>query len=271
MGKIQVGCQSYAWQMSGAKYINRLDHIIHTVGQAGFAGIETETQFLVGKFSDPAYLKDLLQEHKLALSAITLVEDWLEPVENAHERENADRAVQFLAAFPSTRLALCQMPGSDRANLRQRQLNLLAVVNSIARRASQNGIVCTYHPNSPPGSIFRTEEDYRILLNGLHAEVLGYTPDVGHIANGGMDPLAIIRQYRPLVNHVHFKDFSGPNEWAAMGEGVIDFPGIVTFLHPTGYEGWLIVEDECEQARIDPDQITLQDGIYTRQTLLPLA
>jgi inosose dehydratase len=270
MSKIQIGCQSYAWQMSGEKFIGRLDHIIGTVGQAGFAGVEAETQFLVGKFSDPLYLKDLLQAHKLELAAITLVEDWLDPVENTRERENADWAVGFLSSFPSTRLGLCQMPGKDRANLRQRQLNLLACVNTISRRASQSGIVCTYHPNSPPGSIFRTAEDYQILLNGLDASVLGYTPDVGHIANGGMDPLAVIREYRTLVNHVHFKDYAGPGEWAAMGEGLIDFPGIVTFLHQTGYAGWLIVEDECEQARLDPDQVTLQDGFYTHQKLLPL-
>ena len=162
------------------------------------------------------------------------------------------------------------MPGNHRANLWQRQLNLLACVNTIAGRASQSGIVCTYHPNSPPGSIFRTADDYQVLLNGLDASVLGYTPDVGHIANGGMDPLAIIRQYRALVNHVHFKDFSVGGQWAAMGEGLIDFPGIVTFLHQTGYEGWLIVEDECEQARRDPDQVTLQDGVYTQKKLLPL-
>jgi inosose dehydratase len=267
MTNLMFGCQSYAWQMSGAKYLGRLDHIIQTACRAGFSGIETEVQFLVGKFRDPRFLKDVLAENSMELSAITLVEDWLNSQETETERDNAEFCLEFLASFPETMLVLCQMPRKDRGQLQERQQNLLRCANAVALRASARGIRCTYHPNSPAGSVFRTSDDYEILLNGLNSKVLGYTPDVGHIANGGMDPMAIIQQYRGIINHIHFKDRSESGFWAAMGKGVIDFPAIVSYLLATGFVGWCVVEDECKAAEVDPDEITRQDGIYTLEKL----
>jgi len=269
MGKIRIGCQTYTWQMSGEKYLDKLEHIMQIAAQAQYAGLEPETQFL-GRLWDAARMADALAANSLELAALTLVEDWLNPQETAEERAHADKTIDFLEHFPGTILAMVQMPGEDRSHLRQRQENLLACVNAIAARAHARGIICSYHPNSPAGSVVRTAEDYDFFLNRLDHALIGYAPDVGHIAAGGMDPLATIRQYRPLVNHVHYKDMAAGGEWAAMGDGVIDFPAITTYLRDSGYDGWIIVEDECPRAVDEPDELTLEDGVYTRNQLLPI-
>jgi inosose dehydratase len=164
---------------------------------------------------------------------------------------------------------LCQMPGRDRDNLLARQRNLLACVNAIAERAAGRGVPCTYHPNSPGGSIYRSAEDYEILLNGL-APSVGFAPDTGHIARGGMDTLAVIRKYRERVTHVHFKDMVAGGAWAAMGQGVIDFKGVVGYLRDTGYHGWIMVEDECPRAEVEPDPCAIYNGEYVRSQLVPI-
>jgi inosose dehydratase len=155
--------------------------------------------------------------------------------------------------------------------LRQRQVNALACINAVAARAAARGVACSYHPNSPPGSLFRTRDDYQILLDGLDARHIGFAPDTGHIAKGGMDVLEVLETYRPLIRHVHFKDITAAGEWTAMGAGVIDFPRIVRRLKDTGYRGWIMIEEESAEAEVDPDGATLQNGVYLRQTLLPLA
>jgi inosose dehydratase len=73
-----------------------------------------------------------------------------------------------------------------------------------------------------------------------------------------------------LIQHVHFKDMTAAGEWTAMGAGVIDFPRIVTRLRDTGYDGWIMVEEESAEAETDPDAATAQNGVYLRQALLPL-
>ena len=85
-----------------------------------------------------------------------------------------------------------------------------------------------------------------------------------------MDPLAIIKQYRRLVNLVHYKDMYSDGRWAQTGDGVIAIKEITQYLIDTDYEGWIIMEDECDEAITDPDNVTLKDGEYVREHLLPM-
>ena len=269
MSKIKLGCETYTWQMPGEQYKGKLEHIMKVSAKAGFAGIEPDTSFLQ-HLSDPVRMKEALQEHELELAVLCLALDWRHAQETNEERAQADQWIDFLQHFPDTLFLLVQMPGSDRSNLKERQQNLLSCVNQVARRATDQGIECSYHPNSPAGSVYRTEEDYKILLNGLDAQAVRYTPDVGHMAKGGMDPLPIIKQYRELVNCVHYKDMFEDGRWAPMGEGVIDFEGITQYLIDTNFEGWIIVEDECDEAITDPDRVALDDGVYNERVLKPM-
>jgi len=270
MSQIRFGCQTYTWLMSGDTYKGRIPHILDIGKRAGFAGLETEVVML-GELTDQLKLKDAGAASGIRLGASCLVEDWLQPRETDDERKHADHYIQFLQHFPGTMFVLCQMPGKDREDLRARQQNCLANVNAIAERAASRGITCTYHPNSPEGSVFRNEEDYRVMIDGLKASVIGYAPDSGHIARGGMDPLSVIKRYRERVNHIHFKDMNRDKSWAAMGEGLLDFKGIVSYMRETNYDGWIMVEDECAHAEHAPDAATSHNGRYVNEVLVPLA
>ena len=269
MPKIKLACETYTWQMPGEQYKGKLEHIMEIAAQAGFTGIEPEASFLQ-HLSDPQRMKAALQKYNLELAVFVYVEDWLGKKETPDEQKRADEWIKFMEHFPEALFLLVQMPGKDREDLRNRQQNLLSCVNAIAKRSADKGIRCSYHPNSPMGSIFRTEEDYEVLLNGLNSLLIGYTPDVGHIAKGGMDPLSIIRKYRDLVNCVHYKDMYTDGSWAPMGEGSIDFIGITNYLEQSGFEGWIVVEDECDIAITDPDTVAINDGVYNRNVLEPL-
>ncbi len=269
MGKIKIACETYTWQMPGESYKGKLDHIMGIANQAGFTGIEPETSFF-GDLSDPLKMKETLEKHNLELTALCHVEDWRGSKETEEERKNADQWMEFLSHFPDTIYLLVQMPGSDRNDLEERQKNLLSCVNEVAKRANDKGITCSYHPNSPEGSIYRTREDYKILLNGLDRELIGYTPDVGHIAKVDMDPFEIVKEYRELVNMIHYKDMFADGRWAPTGEGVIDFKKITQYLIDTDFQGWIVMEDECDEAITNPDQVTLDDGIYINNEIKPL-
>jgi inosose dehydratase len=109
-----------------------------------------------------------------------------------------------------------------------------------------------------------------VILNGIDPTVTGWTPDVGHIRNGGMDIISKMAEFRPLINHIHYKDWDGEPEWALMGEGKIDFVAITQWLADEGYEGWIMCEDEADAAIEDPDGVTIHDGEYCKEKLLPI-
>lgn len=267
----RFGFQTYTWQMSYAKYRDALEHILAVIRASGGEAVEPEVCML-GKYThDPAALQEAVERHGLQLGALCLALPWQGPEETPEERAEAERVIRFLGSFPGTVLTLAQLPGEDRRELQTRQRHALVNINAIAERAADAGIVCAFHPNSPAGSVFRIEEDYRILFEGLDARYCGYAPDTGHIANGAMEVLDIFRTYRSLIRHVHFKDRDAvTGAWSAMGQGRIDHEGIVRYLRETSYEGWIMVEEESVQAETDPDGVTRANGQYLQSQLAKL-
>ena len=85
-----------------------------------------------------------------------------------------------------------------------------------------------------------------------------------------MDPLEIIKEYRNLVNLVHYKDMYDDGRWAATGDGIIDMKGITQYLVDSEYEGCIVMEDECDRAITDPDGLTMDDGVYIQKHLNPI-
>jgi inosose dehydratase len=265
----RFGSEVYTWFMSGngQTHQGRLGHMIEVIAKAGFTGIQPIFTWM-GDLIDPDLLKDKLEEQGIELAALALALDWNEGAETRQEREIADHAIRVLQRFPGALLNTVQIP-TGRHNLEARQKSLVNIVNQVSARAAENGVPCSFHPNSPHTSIIRTAEDYRIVLESLDPEVTGWTPDVGHIINGGMDPLEKMKEYQSLINHVHFKDWDGNPEFALMGKGRVDLAGITQWLKDIHYSGWIICEDEGSEALEDPDFVTLHDGQWIRETLIP--
>jgi inosose dehydratase len=46
---------------------------------------------------------------------------------------------------------------------------------------------------------------------------------------------------------------------------------LLKYLQETGYQGWIMVEEESEEAEIEPDQVTIKNGLYLKDVLFPAA
>ncbi len=267
MPSIMYGSQTFPWQMNVEKYHGQVPHMVETLKKAGFTGMEAEIVMLGDYYKDWAALKDILDREGITFAAIAIHEDWLHPEETDEERARMDETIEFLKHFPTAKLNLCHVAADPvrEHNLYEKQINQLSCLGDIAQRAGEQGIVTTFHPNSGPNSIFRYESDYHIMFDALYEYGIGYTPDIGHMANGGIDPMKVITQNRDLIRHVHYKDMTADHVWATMGTGIIDFKEITKFLAETDYRGWIMTEDESPDAEQDSDGVVYADGKYMNE------
>lgn len=265
----RFGSEVYTWFMSGngQTHQGRLGHMIEIIAQAGFTGIQPIFTWM-GDLVDPERLAAKLKEQGIELAALALAQEWNGAEESENERIVADNAISLLTHFPGAVLNTVQIP-TGRHNLEERRKSLVNIVNTVSARAKEKGIECSFHPNSPHSSIIRTEEDYKIVLESLDTRVTGWTPDVGHIINGDMDPLSKMKEYQSLINHVHYKDWDGAPEFALMGKGKVDLVSITQWLKDINYGGWIVCEDEGAEALEDPDFVTLHDGRWITNELIP--
>lgn len=265
----RFGSEVYTWYMAGngETHKGRLGHMIEIITKAGFIGIQPIFTWM-GDLVDANSLANKLKEQGIELAALALALEWNGQKETEDEQKVADNAIALLERFPNAILNTVQIP-TGRHDLVARQKSLVNIVNTVSQRAQDKGIICSYHPNSPHSSIIRTAEDYKVVLENLNEKLTGWTPDVGHIINGEMDPLAKMKEYQHLINHVHYKDWNGTPEWTIMGNGKVDLVGITQWLKDINYSGWVICEDEGPEALEDPDYVTLHDGNWIKNTLIP--
>lgn len=267
---IQLGCHGSTWELDYDKETDYLDRIIDTVRRTGFKGIDVQVALLGRYNNDPERLKDKLESSGVRLAALTVPFTWETAVESEEEKARADYYIAYVKHFPGALLNVPARNGPDRERLLERQTQIISCANALGERAYNEGVVASFHPASPATSYFRTAHDYGILFDNLDTRYIGYTPDAGHITAGGMDAFEVIRRRLPIIKHVHFKDCSSALEWKKMGQGDIDFPGIIRHLKDNGYNGWIMVEEETAEAAVDPDGVIADIGKHVQEHWLPI-
>jgi len=91
---------------------------------------------------------------------------------------------------------------------------------------------------------------------------VGLLLDTGHLALGGGDPTAALQSWGSRINHVHVKDVRNdvladivadgadmPEAWrrgvfCELGTGDVDLDAFFAALAQSGYDGWLVVEQD---------------------------
>ncbi len=272
MGLIQIACQTYTWEMLGDAWHGRVTDILDWVAGTGYAGIEI-TNRMIREYGDrPFDFAAELRSRGLQLAAFayssasgfTHPDCWDEDV------AGAQHVIQFLGHFPASRLALggaatvsgAAHPSRDgaRASLDQ----AIRFYNEIGRIAVAAGVPVNVHPHSHHGSLLESAQDYQYLMDRLDPAYASLGPDTGHIVRGGQDLLACLRTYLPRITHLHLKDATAAREWVALGEGVCDFPAVMRLLESTGYQGWVVAEEESEAARHDGIEAIRKNRAYLR-------
>jgi inosose dehydratase len=79
---------------------------------------------------------------------------------------------------------------------------------------------------------------------------------VGQLAKGGSDPVKVVKDFLPLIRHVHLKDWNGGPHWAEycpLGQGKVDLPAVLDLLESSPAMGIIMVElDPSPKAPLTP-------------------
>jgi sugar phosphate isomerase/epimerase len=263
----RVGCQTYTWEMLGDGWRGRTVDILDAIAAAGYAGLEI-TLRMAGEFrDDPAGLRAACAARGLTLAtlAYSSPHGFTDPARTAAELAAGEAAVAWAVAAGCRTFELggaaIRAPGLDRAAARR---HAATVYDALARRAAAAGLLAHLHPSSHGGSVIETAAEYEEILALTDPAVVHFGPDAGHILRGGGDPVALIRRHRARVVHIHLKDVAAGGAWAPLGEGICDVPALLALLIETGYDGWVMVEEESAAARADPAAAVARNRAWLR-------
>lgn len=146
--------------------------------------------------------------------------------------------------------------------------------------ARERGFEPTFHPHTSTYVEAPWEID-RLL----ETSDIGLLADTGHLLLGGNDPIEAVRRWGPRTNYVHIKDVrldvlngvirDGADALEAwrrgifceLGAGDVDLDGFFSALTETGYNGWIVVEQDRILRDDEPLDEAVEAQIRNRQWL----
>ncbi len=172
----------------------------------------------------------------------------------------AATGMEYVTSSGVTRRDRAGQVTSDDAMTPEQFAQFGKVLGLFANAVHAEGVAACFHPHV--GTVLETAAELETLLAHVKTDTLYLGLDTGHIAWAGDDPVEVCLQYLPQVRTLHLKDvnrdvrqqgidagwsygqFTAAGVFAELGEGMVDFPVILTALADTGFDGWLIVETD---------------------------
>ncbi|GIX07812.1 MAG: xylose isomerase [Candidatus Poribacteria bacterium] len=236
MSRIPVGVCAYSFayaigwmrgmELEGQRRMTAED-LIRLATEHGLSGVELPPQML-GEGETPARIRELLDSLGLYLvldGGLVLsgpLEEWIQTAHTLGAR--------------TLRLTLSRVLCGDRSEMAghwQEHLNAIASrLQAVEPLARKLGVSLALENHQDADS-----DDLRSLCERIGSPVIGVNLDVGNALAVGEDPLEFAKKVAPFLKNVHLKDYQmvrSPEGYrlvrCAVGEGVVDWPGIFQIL-----------------------------------------
>jgi inosose dehydratase len=134
----------------------------------------------------------------------------------------------------------------DRANyvFADHKANIISRLNEAAKAIADQGITPVLHQHKGTG--VETRDESYATLETVDTRHLKFGPDVGQLTKGGADAVKVVKDFLPLVQHMHLKDFNGKEdhllEYCPLGKGRVDVPAILDLMTGQKISGMVMVE-----------------------------
>jgi inosose dehydratase len=268
--------------------------VISEIEETGYSGTELgDWDFMP---TDPEKLRDELQAVNLDLIGAFVPVDFVKAESHDEGVERALRVAGLMhaAGYPHAFIVLADNNGSvpertQKAGRIQPEHGLSSEqwktyvegVEKVAQAVKDKyGMRSVFHHHC--AGYVETPEELGELMNRTNPELLGLCFDTGHYTYGGGNAEEGLKLWKERIWHVHFKDYSASigdsakeKNWdyfeavkngvfCELGKGEVDFPAAVKFLKETGYQDWIVVEQDVLPGMGSPKDCALNNRKYLK-------
>jgi len=204
---------------------------IPDVASLGYQGYETFGEVLEA-WESKGGLKRILDQNQLPLISAYCNVNLTEPAKRSAEVQRAVLWANLIQKAGGV-TAVIGPNGVRRSSFdfKAAKSDIVSALNEICKAVQDAGITPVLHQHT--GTCVESRDEVYSVLEAVDTKYVKFGPDVGQLAKGGVDPVQVVRDFLPLIRHVHLKDWNGGPHWAQycpLGEGKVDVPGVLALL-----------------------------------------
>jgi inosose dehydratase len=121
--------------------------------------------------------------------------------------------------------------------------HIVDALNEICKALDDIGVVGALHQHT--GTCVETREETYAVMEAVNTRYVKFGPDVGQLQKGGSDPVKVVKDFLPVVRHVHMKDFDGGEHYLGycpLGQGKVDIAALCDLLEGSGNDIMIMAE-----------------------------
>ena len=121
--------------------------------------------------------------------------------------------------------------------------DILTTLNELGKAVTDLGLAAVLHQHT--GTCVETRDETYAVMEAVDTRVMKFGPDIGQLQKGGSDPVQVVKDFLPLVQHMHMKDYSGGTEYLGycpLGQGKVNVPAILSMMEGRKTAGLVMVE-----------------------------
>ena len=240
---VTIGHTGITWPGPRPVTIEAIDAIFKDVSSLGFRGLELFSWQIEGMEASGGLLP-LVEKYKLPLiSSYT----GMNLTDAARRKETVDGAAATAKIVKKNggRIIVVGPNSVPRASyvFADHKADILATLNDAAKAIVDAGLTPALHQHT--GTCIESREETYAIMEAADTRYLKFGPDIGQLQKGGSDPVQVVKDFLPLVQHMHLKDFSGGDAYLGycpLGQGKVNIPAILDMMERKTLSGMIMVE-----------------------------
>jgi inosose dehydratase len=247
--KLKVGHTGITWG-------NNSDQAIQDIAALGYAGFETFGEVLEN-WEKRGGLRDVLKAHNLPLVSGYCTFNMVDPVKRKDELDKMRRWGTLIQKNGGS-VSVLGPNGVPRASydFNASKISIVAALNECGRMLTDLGLTPVLHQHT--GTCVETRDEVYAVLDAVDSRYVKFGPDIGQLQKGGADPVQVVKDYLPLVRHMHLKDFDSGQDFAGycpLGQGKVNIPAILDMVENGNMKGMVMVElDSSHNMPVTPGE-----------------
>ena len=221
--KLKIGHTGITWRGP--------EDAIKDIASLGYYGFEPFGNVLE-QYEARGGMGALLDEAKLPLISAYCGTNLTDETRRSAEIEKMVRWGKIIKKYGGTTVVIgpngVRRPAYDFAAAKP---NIVATLNEMCKALADAGVVGVLHQHT--GTCVEFRDEVYAVMEAVDTKYVKFGPDVGQLQKGGSDPVKIVKDFLPVITHVHIKDWDGGPYWTnycPLGKGKVDIAAIMDLL-----------------------------------------
>jgi inosose dehydratase len=220
-----------------------IEPALKDISGEGFWSFETFPE-LLETLDQKDQLNPLIEKYRLPVRSGYITVNLIDPAQRKDGVARVIRLSKVIQKCKGTFIVLAPNGVKrDSYNFSEHRSDIISGLNEYAMAVTDLGLGTGLHQHT--GTCIESRDEVYAVMEAVNTSHLKFAPDVGQLQKGGADAAKVVKDFLPILRHMHLKDYKGwefYSGYCPLGMGRVDIPAVLDMAEASGQNPNIMVE-----------------------------